>query len=241
MKNLLVCFTVLFLISCTSDDELSNTLNINLNLERVVDNMDPYTLSDFKYALYETKEDYINEVNPIDSGSFDATGTLTITENLVFKKYYIDIYTDDKFLSNWYPSDLDVDGSNIIISPDSRNNVPFDEIYIYNHRRMVGEWEFLYYDFVNTNLPERATPQRLTIRKDFTATSYETFENIDFNLQLDFSVEPVQLVSITPSQDSYPNPNTGSGLDMYFYMDDVDNDLLGFRNYTGDDVMYGRN
>ncbi len=241
MKKFLYCFALLSAMSCTTDEELTNTIRINLNTDRVVDFMDPYVLSDFRFTLYDTKEDYVNEVNPLHTGSFDTTGKITITDNLIkFKKYYIDIYTDDKILSNWYPSDLDVDGSNIVISPDSRNEVYFDEIYILDDRRKVGDWEFLYYEFENSNLDEKTTPQRLTIRKDFTATSYETFENIDYTVDFDFSMEPMQLVSINPNQNSYPNPN-GYQLSMYIDMFDINSDLLVFSNYIGDLAIYRRN
>ncbi len=242
MKKIIFTYLlVVCLFSCATDDaeEQLNAINIQIDLSQVVEYSSDYEYTDFLVKVYASKEDYFNEVNAVFSGGIDATGKISISENLEEKSYYVDIYTEDKVLSNWKVTDLDVDASNIIKFYPADTNEFYSEVYMRDNRKFVGNWSFISYEHVNNGNEERTDKVFLSINKDFTATSYETYGGIAY--QLHFKLlgnSNLELVAIEPSPDNYPvyeiNPE---GLAVQ-----VDQDgLLYFSNYSGDNVVYVRN
>lgn len=239
MKKIIFTYlSIICLFSCSQNDseEQLNFINIQLDLDQVEEYSDAYDYTDFRVAVYGSKEDYFSEVNAVFSGSIDASGKISISENLEEKSYYVDIYTEDKVLSNWQVTDLDVDTSNIIKFYTANTNEFYAEVYMKDNRRLVGNWSFLSYEHINNDNEERTDKVFLSINKEFTATSYETYEGIAY--QLHFKLQEngyLELVTIEPNPDNYPVYQTNSeGLVVQIDQDG----LLYFSNYSGDNVVY---
>lgn len=239
MKKIIFTYiSVICLFSCSTNDteEQSNFINIQIDLDQVVEYSNAYDYTDFRVAVYGSKEDYFSEVNAVFSGIIDATGKISISENLEEKSYYVDIFTEDKVLSNWQVTDLDVDTSNIIKFNTANTNEFYSAVYMKDNRRLVGNWSFLSYEQINNDNDERTDKVFLSINKEFTATSYETYRGIAYQLHFKLLGNGnLELVTIEPSPDNYPVYQTNSeGLEVQIDQDG----LLYFSNYSGDNVVY---
>lgn len=241
MKKIIFTYLlVVCLFSCATDEaeEQLNAINIQIDLSEVEEYSNDYEYTDFIIKVYGSKEDYFNEVNAVFSGNIDATGKISISEELQEKSYYVDIYTEDKVLSNWEVMDLDLDASNIIkFSPDT--NESYSTVNMTDHRRFVGNWSFLSYEQINNEDEERTDKLFLSINKEYTATSYETYDGVAY--QLHFKLlgnDYLELVTIQPSPDNYPvNQNSTQDLVVEIEQDG----LLYFTNYSGNKAVYASN
>ena len=241
MKKIIFTYLlVVCLFSCATDDaeEQLNAINIQIDLSQVEEYSNDYDHTDFMVKVYDSKEDYFNEVNAVFSGNIDATGKISISEELQEKSYYVDIYTEDKVLSNWEVMDIDLDASNIIkFSPDT--NESYSTVNMTDHRRFVGNWSFLSYEQINNENEERTDKVFLSINKDFTATSYETYDGVAYQLHFKLLGNGnVQLVTIQPSPDNYP-VNQTSSQDLVVQI--KEDGLLYFTNYSGNKAVYVSN
>ncbi|MEP2240475.1 MAG: hypothetical protein ABJI22_19060, partial [Maribacter sp.] len=227
--------------SCSENDteEQLNLINIQLNLNQVEEYSNAYDFTDFMVKVYDSKEDYFNETNAVFSGNIDATGKISISENLEEKSYYVDIYTEDKVLSNWEVIDLDVDASNIIKFSPANNNEFYAEVYMTDNRRFVGNWSFLSYEEINNDNEERTHKVFLSINKEYTATSYETYEEVAYQLHFKLLGNGLlELAAIEPSSDNYPVSQTSS---QDLVVEIEQDGLLHFTNYAGNKAVYVRN
>ena len=239
-----IIFTYIFIIclfSCSENDteEQLNVINIQIDLDQVEEYSNAYEYTDFMVEVYGSKEDYFSEVNAVFSGNIDASGKISISENLEEKSYYVDIYTEDKVLSNWEVIDLDVDASNIIKFSPANTNESYSTVYITDHRKFVGNWSFLSYEQINNDNDERTDKVFLSINKEFTATSYETYDGVAYQLHFKLLGNGyLELVTIKPSPDNYPVSQT-STQDLVVQIEQ--DGLLYFTNYSGDKAVYVSN
>ena len=198
-----------------------------------------YYLIDREESDRGTFGDMFGVVNAVFSGNIDASGKISISENLEEKSYYVDIYTEDKVLSNWQVTDLDVDTSNIIKFYTANTNEFYAEVYMKDNRRLVGNWSFLSYEHINNDNEERTDKVFLSINKEFTATSYETYEGIAYQLHFKLLGNGyLELVTIQPSPDNYPVSQT-STQDLVVQIEQ--DGLLYFTNYSGNKAVYVSN
>lgn len=242
MNKIITYIAIFCLLSCSSDDQ-NNQSFINIQLDFGVENeyANNYNFSDFKIKIYNSKEDYFNEVNPIFSGDFDNTGSISVSENIEAKSYYVDIYTADKVLSNWQPSDLDVTSSNIIVFyPSNGTSDFFNTVYIKDFIKIMGNWNFSAYESTNPDNPEKTNKTTLSINRDFTVQSYESFNAIDYvlNFELETNGAYLNLMNIEPNDESYPastrNPNG-----LFIQINELG--FLSFHNYAGEYTLYSKN
>ncbi|WP_324024891.1 hypothetical protein QSV08_16930 [Maribacter sp. BPC-D8] len=242
MKKIIFTYlSLIFLFGCSSNDteEQLNLISIQIDLDQVEEYSDDYEYTDFMVKVYDTKEDYFNEVNAVFSGNIDATGKISISENLEEKSYYVDIYTEDKVLSNWEVIDLDVDASNIIKFSPANTNESYSTVYMTDHRKFVGNWSFLSYEQINNDNEERTDKVFLSINKEYTATSYETYDGVAYQLHFKLLGNGyLELVTIQPSSDNYPVYETNSE-DIVVQIEQ--DGLLYFTNYSGDKAVYVSN
>ncbi|WP_300024194.1 hypothetical protein [uncultured Maribacter sp.] len=240
-KIIFTCLSIVCLFSCSSNDaeEQLNVINIQLDLSQVDEYSNAYDYTDFKVAVYDSKEDYFNEANTMFSGNVDASGKISISEDLEDKSYYVDIYTEDKVLSNWEVMDIDVDASNVIKFSPTSTNESYSTVYMTDNRRFVGNWSFLSYENINNDNEERTHKVFLSINKEYTATSYETYEGVAYQLHFKLLGNGhMELVAIEPSPDNYPvSQSSTQNLVMQIEQDG----LLYFTNYSGNEAVYIRN
>ncbi|WP_291967986.1 hypothetical protein [Maribacter sp.] len=240
-KIIFTCLSIVCLFSCSSNDaeEQLNVVNIQLDLSQVDEYSNAYDYTDFKVAVYDSKEDYFNEANTMFSGKVDASGKISISEDLEDKSYYVDIYTEDKVLSNWEVMDIDVDASNVIKFSPTSTNESYSTVYMTDNRRFVGNWSFLSYENINNDNEERTHKVFLSINKEYTATSYETYEGVAYQLHFKLlGSGHMELVAIEPSPDNYPvSQSSTQDLVMQIEQDG----LLYFTNYSGNEAVYIRN
>lgn len=187
MKKIIYLIVLILTSSCSKEEDLINLINLKLDLNLVEEYLDDYEFSDFKIKVYETKANYLNEINPVFSGQFSDDGTISITENLSDKSYFVDIFTEDNKLGNWVVTDLNVDHSNTVkfyAGGFRESDIDrFTSTYIYDYRSSIGEWDF--YNYIGSvlgNTVDRVTKKTLTIYKDFTVESEETYNDKDFTL-----------------------------------------------------------
>ncbi|TYP72131.1 hypothetical protein [Aquimarina intermedia] len=241
MKKFITYIAIFCLLSCSSDDQdKQNSISIQLNFDQISEYANDYTFSDFKIKIYSTKEDYFNETNPVFSGDFDTTGAISISENIAAKSYYVDIYSTDKVLSNWEPSDLDVDSSNIIVFYPSNGGTDFFQtVYITDTIKVMGTWSFSTYDYTNSDNPEKTIKTSLSINKDFTVQSHESYNDIDLVLNFELeSYTSLNITNIEPDDQSYPALYTNRNA-LSLQVDELG--FLYFYNYAGENTIYSKN
>ncbi|TCI84760.1 hypothetical protein [Tenacibaculum sp. M341] len=236
MKKIIPFLLFIILLSCSSEE--STVGHINIEIDSIPEEYkDEYTFNDFKVKVYTNKEDYFNETNPIFSGNLDASGKIAVSEGITrYQSYFVDIYTEDKVLSNWKPADLNVDSSNIIIF--YAGDVPsfFHTVYMYDLRALVGEWNFLNFDLFQSY--DRAVRNKLVIKKDFTIQSFESYNNVDYTFNYDYTTAGIKFNSITPSEEGYPfHDNIRNPNGLIFWYDHVDK-TLRFQDYSFESVTY---
>lgn len=158
-------------LSCSGDDNLPPkvTTKFWFQLQEIdTTYSDEYTFSDFNIDIYENKENWLSETGQIFSGKFDSTGEMIIENDKIEdgKTYFVDIYTDDDFLSNW---GLD--------SFRRRTTNSFaDQVFLTPGKRAMGEWEFLSREFISDDERERF-PVSLTVYKDFNVEIIDSTAN----------------------------------------------------------------
>ncbi len=236
MKKLIPFLLFIILLSCSSEE--STVGHINIEIDSIpVEYKDEYTFNDFKIKVYTTKEDYLNETNAIFSGDIDASGKIAISEGITrYKSYFVDIYTEDKVLSNWKADDLNVDSSNVIIF--YAGDVPsfFHTVYIYDLRALVGEWDF--FNFEQFQSYDRAVRNKLVIKKDFTIQSFESYNNVDYTFNYDYTTSGIKLNSVTPSEEGYPFHDNIRNPDVLTFWYGHEDKTLRFLDYSFEYVIY---
>lgn len=238
-KIIFTCLSIVCLFSCSSNDaeEQLNVINIQLDLSQVDEYSNAYDYTDFRVAVYDSKEDYFNEVNMVFSGNVDASGKISISEDLEDKSYYVDIYTEDKVLSNWEV--MDIDASNIIKFSPTNTNESYSTVYMTDNRKFVGNWSFLSYKNFNNDNDETTDKVFLSINKEYTATSYETYKGVAYQLHFKLLGNGyLELAAIEPSPDNYP-VSQSSTQDLVVQIEQ--DGLLYFTNYSGNEAVYVRN
>ncbi|RSC95886.1 hypothetical protein [Tenacibaculum singaporense] len=117
MKKIILLLGLVTLFSCSNENNVYDEQVINIQIVEIPNEYkEKYTFSDLKVDVYLKLDDYFNEKNSFFSSNVDNEGKITISKNIQFgTRYYIDIYTEDRILSNWKPTDLNVDSSNTIV------------------------------------------------------------------------------------------------------------------------------
>ncbi len=144
-------------------------------------------MSDLNLKMYKSREDYVNETNPVYSGKVTASGEMEITQGI--KKntiYYIDIFSGDSYLSNWEDCIDIVD--DIFTNCDAKNrsneisNIPL-EINLYRGRRQfINTWEFINYSHIDGDLGQATDRRLVKIKKDLTVESTEFVNNVEYKV-----------------------------------------------------------
>ncbi len=217
MKKIIYALIGLFIIGCSSSDSITEYY-INIQIDKIPQEYaNQYNFADFKIAIYSSKEDYFNETNPIHVGNFDSSGKFSISKNITPNSYYIDIFTPDFVLSNWQPSDLNVDSSNIIVFLGNDVEDFYVPVGVNDQRAFVGEWNFMKYDgHYNHGSHDRTERSKLIINKDFSITSYEKYNSIDFTVTYLYA-NGIKHISTNPEpyENNYPywgvDKTTGNG------------------------------
>lgn len=219
MKKLLLLITIINFFACSSSDSIpkEGVLNIKIN-EIPSDLQNTYSYTDLNIGIYSNKEDYLNETNAIYAGNFDSEGKITISNNIKNNHiYFVDIYTNDNHLSNWSYTDLDkvnfTDG-NILIA--ANNHDFFETIYLEKESRiLIGEWKFAGYNGHNHTAHDRTEKLKLIINKDFSISTYEKYNNVNYTVNYKYKGNDVGYLSTSPSDSGYPYSgisNTSAGL-----------------------------
>jgi len=243
--NLTILFTItLSLFTNCSKDEDTTTVTPTTELPLIIlekELSEGYSFEDFNYDVYLTKEDYLNETNKIHTGNFDSNGEVHIYENIsLSQRYYVDIYTDDNHLSNWYFTDFE-EFENSIVFYASKGSYTPARIFE-NTKTFIGKWEFVNYFLFGlddyTNLKTERT--HLIINKDFTMTSHESYNDIDITVNYTFlGSNQINRLSITPSEEAYPASteiNYPRGESIGIYAQDVNS--LSYINFAQQYALY---
>jgi len=254
MKKIVFLFVLCILCGCSSDD-IEKEAFLKLQIAKIPDNVsDIYSFTDIHITIYTDKNDYLNETNPFYSGKFDTQGKVTISNGIERGKiYYIDIYTNDNYLSNWKYVDFDTtttDG-NILISGFTEDDYSgfdgFSKIYLNEKSKMlIGTWNFIGYGHHNHSDHDRTERTKLVIGKDFSITSYEKYATTDYTVQYTYGINNgVGYIGTTPSDDGYPYfgiTNESGGLrnpDGIFLQFNPETDkIIKFWDYADEEALY---
>lgn len=233
-------------LSCTTEETINNTASINIQINTIPEKYkDIYSFNDLKVRVYLDKDLYINENSSFFSGTIDSTGKISITGHLNANQYYyVDIYTEDKVLSNWHPTNLDTDSSekiedtNMIVLAAKENPEFNYNISINDFRAFIGKWEFFNYEFPKDY--DRATRKELIVTKDFTVKSFEYFNNVNYIFHYEYFSNELAHLYTDPSLDGYPfYQNIKNYYPTLSYNHD-DKTLL-FTDYTNESIIYKKN
>ncbi|WBX77201.1 hypothetical protein PG911_02765 [Tenacibaculum ovolyticum] len=244
MKKLLLILLTICLVGCSSDNESQESATLTFDIFKIPeDYIDKYNFSDINIKIYSNKEDYLNESNVIFNGKFDEEGKIVISDNIEYgKNYFIDIYSNDHILSNWsYKS------SSTIV--DSSNSVSHQVILFVKTKTLIGTWNFIgYKSHWNHTNHERTERTKLVISKDFSVTSYESYNNTDYIIKYLYNNEnssDTQHLSTFPSQQTYPYYTENSTswqnnqvMSLYFYNDN--NTIINFLDNAYEESLYGK-
>ncbi|MCT4699093.1 hypothetical protein [Tenacibaculum haliotis] len=177
MKKILLLLITFFLYQC-SNDNLPKEGQLSFKIQKIPESVqDKYNFTDLNVDVYANKEDYLHETNKVYSGKFNSEGKFTLSENIKYNHlYFIDIYTDDNFLSSWREND-----NNSYNSVENEYLIQLSE----GVRVFLGEWNFNSYNqnhYGHTN-HDRTERKKLKINKDLSITSTEEYNNIEFTIQ----------------------------------------------------------
>ncbi len=147
MKKVMgLLFFVGLLSGCDSDSAPSPRLWIQVP-EIPVAVTANYSLSDINIDIYSSKDNYVNEVNPVYEGKLNSEGTIELNEGIESGVlYYVDIYTDDNVISNWSPSSGAFSSDpleSVSYESNEFSGIPITVFLVTNTKAFLGEWSFL--------------------------------------------------------------------------------------------------
>ncbi len=259
MKNFIyVLLLNILLVNCGSDDaELTPRLWLQVQ-EIPADVSDSYSFEDLNIKVYKSKDDYNQETNAVYSGKLDASGELEITNGIEKGiAYYVDIYSDDNVLSNWEVSLASFDPNDALTTYTSNENsgLAINILLTKGSRHFVGTWNFSDYNssHFGHETHDRTVRTTLTINKDFSVVSKETYNDKTFTVNYGINgVFDGQLslnyIHTLPSESGYPYAlgadsqsilvNTEA---IYINMQaDSANKLIEFYDYADEYVFYSK-
>ncbi len=237
MKKLLLSFlTFTILFGCSSNEGTTPEVFLNFKLAAIPNEyQSKYNYTDFTIKIYETKENYLKEVNPIYTGKFNASGELSATNNSILDGhvYYVDIFTNDKVVTNWTASGLNT------YMPEHQKQY-IGEVYISDEYIFVGEWAFV--DYIDhhhqTNL-DRTTRTKLIVSKDLEIKSYENYKK---DILVKYRLKNngwAKFLSMNISEVEYPFCNNSlkspDGINLQY---DKKTKLLRFNDYAAEKMWY---
>lgn len=248
MKKLLLLFITVFLYQCSNND-LPKKGELSFKIQKIPENVqDKYSFTDLNIDVYTNKEDYLNETNKIYSGKFNSEGKFTLSENIKFNHhYFVDIYTNDNYLSNW----------------GYINNNPFSSVE-YEHsiqlneglKVFLGKWNFSKYNQTHSGHTnhDRTERKKFKINKDLSVISTEEYNNIEFIVKYEIinfhggknGQLSLKHISTSPSETNlypYYSSSTGS-IDinsnniLINYLSDLK--MIEFLDYANEYVFYAK-
>lgn len=188
MKKVMgLLFFVVLLSGCDSDSLPSPRLWIQ-GPEIPTAVVGNYTLTDLNVDIYRSKEDYVNEVNPVYNGKLDAAGEVEVTQGIEKGvSYFVDIYTDDSVVSNWYPASASSSDPLELVKYVSNefSEIPMAIFLTTYTKTLLGEWNFVNYNATHFGHGphDRTERTKLIIHKDFTVETFEMYNNTSFNIK----------------------------------------------------------
>lgn len=206
MKRILsTLFLICLLFSCTGDDYEPRTPRLWLKIqEDHFDNYPQYTYQDINIVVYKNSGDWANEKNEIFKGTFDENGEIDI-KDLDQNFYYVDIFSDDSFLSNWddIPESGSSGGGNLLyLKTNETSNIPNNIIFNEGIKKRVGHWEF--YEGGELGVPYD-TEDRLfldmDIYKDYRLVVTDSYKEKIYKAYYEFKLSDgyAKLISVEPS------------------------------------------
>lgn len=244
MKKIILLFIFMQLLGCSSSDESISNHYINLKIDDVNNVINgSINVSDLKVVIYLSEDDYLNDRAPFFSGNFDNGGRFSLSNNVNFQDYFIDIYTDDGSVSNF--------GKNYKFKSNSDSDYFQIVQPIKGSRIFVGEWNFNSYDHNHPghSIHDRTIRNKLKISKDYSVTSLEQYNNIQFTVKYKISVFQdnqiiLKYISTSPSDMSlYPyhkisstsiSLNTSSIVINF----DESSKMISFHDYADEYIFY---
>ncbi len=180
IKKLLLALVSILALSCSSEYEPpAPRLWFQLSeFEEELQNK--YSFSDINYKIYNTQEEWAQETNALFSGKFDETGELTIENLPGSKEYYVDIYTDDNFLSNWGLNFSD-SSSMAVFRSNEGSGLPHGFNINKSSKTALGEWRLN--QVIQQGGPSPSQDRTfvdLTINKDFEVIITDSIEGVEY-------------------------------------------------------------
>lgn len=245
MKKLLLVLVTICLVGCSSNEDVTENF-INLKIDDIHNIVKGnYSLNDIKVIIYLNESDYLNEVNPFYKGNFNSTGEFSISKNVIYQEYFIDVFTEDNQISNF--------GGNHTFYPNT--SATFHEIIqpTKGRRIFLGEWSFSSYNqnHYGHTTHDRTERKKLEINKDLSVISSETYNNIDFTVQykitnLHDGQIGLEHISTTPSDmNLYPYyssaPSSVTVNEDAIHMNyRSDLKMIDFYDYADENVYYAK-
>ncbi len=264
MKKVMgLLFFVGLLSGCDSDSAPSPRLWIQVP-EIPVAVTANYSLSDINIDIYSSKDNYVNEVNPVYEGKLNSEGTIELNEGIESGVlYYVDIYTDDNVISNWSPSSGAFSSDpleSVSYESNEFSGIPITVFLVTNTKAFLGEWSFVgYNEQLNSYGPhDRTERTKLVIRKDFSAESFETFNGVSYSINYmitgvsgDASISDgaqcsLKYVETLPSENGYPYIQLAESTialniePRMVIRPETNGRLLDFNDYPDENVFYGK-
>lgn len=208
-KKISLLFILSIILFSCSSDEPARSPKLWFKVNEILDDVkDKYSLSDLNVKIYKSHDDFLNEKNAIHSSKLDPTGEMEITKGIEKNiTYFIDIFSDDSYLSNWSDCVNTVENiqTNCAIRHKSNENseIPIEISLNNKARQILGVWNFSKFRILGTN--EESNRKTLKVNRDLTVESIESINDVEYKLI--YRVKGftrgyqcgIEFISVTPS------------------------------------------